>query len=506
MWNKYKKYILIAVFSIIILIIIDISQALIFQNSPVLKIREHFDGGTLYYKDKGLITYTYNCIGEKRKTVLKWEKYSCPLKETTFEIIDESKNIKDFTCAEALEEIYRDDEYIYFLSCMKSEYIKVNYSPDHFSENIKTALKEGRVKISDLDIFKIDYIKKEISKEQLEKEEQDTDNKEENKKEEQSKKEESNKKDNKTNNDKNNSNQNNSVNKNNNTNNNKENNNESNGQNGGTTKPEENKPNQNANNNTNINNNENTILPEEKPPVVEKTQAEKNNEYRKTLENKYSVKIIYKDENGDYLIGGSINTEKLYDDNEINKYLKEVESTLKKYPNGFFKEMKDNNVSLRIYIVNKIDGGHSGMTDGRNQSNITVTIGTAGTSLFENTLHHELMHYIDIYMRQKNSTLNLEEIMKSYNPEGFTYGDKSNEYVYYFTSVDKAYFLSAYGKTNYLEDRAVLFSDMMTRTTKRPYYNDGTPLNKKAKLISSQIKEHFNTLSNTGRYHWDRFL
>lgn len=261
-----------------------------------------------------------------------------------------------------------------------------------------------------------------------------------------------------------------------------------------------------TNTDTNTNNNKNAILPDEKPPVVEKTQAEKNNEYRKTLENKYSVKIIYKDENGDYLIGGSIKTEKLNDDNEINKYLKEVESTLKKYPNGFFKEMKDNNVSLRIYMVNKIDGNYSGMTDGRNQSNITVTIGTNGTSLFESTLHHELMHYIDVYMRQKNSTLNLEEIMKSYNPEGFTYGDTSNEYVYFFTSVDNAYFLSAYGKTNYLEDRAVLFSDMMTRTTKRPYYNDGTPLNKKAKLISSQIKEHFNTLSNTGRYYWDRFL
>lgn len=181
MWNKYKKHILIVSLSILLLIIIDISQALIFQNSPVLKIREQFDGGTLYYKDKGLITYTYNCIGEKRKTVLKWEKYSCPLKETTFEIIDESKNIKDFTCAEALEEIYRDEKYIYFLSCMKSKYIKVNYSPNHFSENIITALKEGRVKISDLDKFKIDYIKKEISKEQLEKEEQVTDNKEEKK-------------------------------------------------------------------------------------------------------------------------------------------------------------------------------------------------------------------------------------------------------------------------------------------------------------------------------------
>ena len=498
MLNKYKKYILIAVFSLIFLIIIDISQALIFQNSPVLKIREHFDGGTLYYKDKGLITYTYNCIGEKRKTVLKWEKYSCPLKETTFEIIDESKNIKDFTCAEALEEIYRDDEYIYFLSCMKSEYIKVNYSPNHFSENITTALKEGRVKISDLDIFKIDYIKKEISKEQLEKEEQDTDNKEENKKEEQSKKEESNKNDNKTNNDKNNSNKNNNVNKNNNTNNNnKENNNESNGQKGGTTKPkpEENKPNPPK---------EPEPIPEPKPEP--KTQAEINDEYRKKLENKYLVKIVYKDENGNYLIGGSINTEKLYDDNEINKYLKEVESTLKKYPNGFFKEMKDNNVSLRIYMVNKIDGGHSGMTDGRNQSNITVTIGTAGTNLFEYTLHHELMHYIDIYMRQKDPTLNLAEIMKSYNPEGFSYGSNDSTYDYNFSNPNDAYFLSYYSRQSYLEDRAVLFSDMMTRTTKRPYYNDGTPLNKKAKLINDQLHKYYNCVSKSAKEHWERFI
>lgn len=498
MLNKYKKYILIAVFSLIFLIIIDISQALIFQNSPVLKIREHFNGGTLYYKDKGLITYTYNCIGEKRKTVLKWEKYSCPLKETTFEIIDESKNIKDFTCAEALEEIYRDDEYIYFLSCMKSEYIKVNYSPNHFSENITTALKEGRVKISDLDIFKIDYIKKEISKEQLEKEEQDTDNKEENKKEEQSKKEESNKNDNKTNSDKNNSNQNNNVNKNNNkntNNNNKENNNESNGQNGGTTKPEENKPNPPK---------EPEPIPEPKPEP--KTQAEINDEYRKKLENKYLVKIVYKDENGNYLIGGSINTEKLYDDNEINKYLKEVESTLKKYPNGFFKEMKDNNVSLRIYIVNKIDGGHSGMTDGRNQSNITVTIGTAGTNLFEYTLHHELMHYIDIYMRQKDPTLNLAEIMKSYNPEGFSYGSNDSTYDYNFSNPNDAYFLSYYSRQSYLEDRAVLFSDMMTRTTKRPYYNDGTPINKKAKLINDQLHKYYNCVSKSAKEHWERFI
>lgn len=453
MYSKHIRYVLLVILTLFFLIVIDCSQALIFQKSPVLKIREHFDGGTPYYKDKGLITYTYNCIGEKTKTLLKWEKYSCPSKESTFEIIDESKEIKNFVCSEVIEEIYRDDKYIYFLTCMKSEYIKVKYSPNHFSENIKTALREGRVKISDLDIFKIEYIKKEINKEQIEKEDQITDNKEEIK-------EKTNKKDNKTNN------KNNGIIK---------------------PKPDENKP---------------------KPPKdpEPKPLAEINDEYRKVLENKYSVKIIYKEENGNYLIGGSINTEKLNDDNEINKYLKEIEKTLKKYPNGFFKEMKNNNVSLRIYMVNKIEGNYSGMTDGRNRSDLTVTIGTDGTSLFENTLHHELMHCIDIYMRQKDETLNLEEIMKSYNPNGFTYGDTSNEYVYFFTSVDNAYFLSAYGKTNYLEDRAVLFSDMMTRTTKRLYYNAGTPINKKANLINDQLHKYYNCVSESVKEHWERFL
>lgn len=186
--------------------------------------------------------------------------------------------------------------------------------------------------------------------------------------------------------------------------------------------------------------------------------------------------------------------------------MKEVESTLKKYLNGFFKEMKDNNVSIRIYMVNKIDGGHSGMTDGRNQSNITVTIGTAGTNLFEYTLHHELMHYIDIYMRQKDPTLNLAEIMKSYNPEGFSYGSNDSTYDYSFSNPNDAYFLSYYSRQSYLEDRAVLFSDMMTRTTRRPYYNDGTPLNKKAKLINDQLHKYYNCVSKSTKEYWERFI
>ena len=451
---KKKKILIITLCSIIGLIFLDFIIALSLSISPIIKFRDNFDGGSTVYIDKGIFTNTYKCSDGKTKTVLKTTKYVCPMKDIEKDIKEAITITFDTKGGSIIDSITigKDTELI-----LPKDPTRNGYKFKCWVDKNETPIYNKALLAEDTTLYAV-WEKVENKKTSTKTEKPKTNT--------------------------NINNNNNSTNTNTNT----------------------NKPNQNANNNTNINNNENTILPEEKPPVLEKTQAEKNNEYRKTLENKYSVKIVYKDENGDYLIGGSIKTEKLNDDNEIDKYLKEVESTLKKYPNGFFKEMKDNNVSLRIYMVNKIDGNYSGMTDGRNQSNITVTIGTNGTSLFESTLHHELMHYIDIYMRQKNSTLNLEEIMKSYNPEGFSYGSNNSTYDYNFSNPNNAYFLSYYSRQSYLEDRAVLFSDMMTRTTKRPYYNDGTPLNKKAKLISSQIKEHFNTLSNTGRYHWDRFL
>lgn len=168
--------------------------------------------------------------------------------------------------------------------------------------------------------------------------------------------------------------------------------------------------------------------------------------------------------------------------------------------------MKSNKTALKIYIVNKIDGNYSGMTDGKNKDNITITIGTNGTKLFEWTLHHEIMHYIDIYITKKDQSLNLTNVMKSYNPEGFKYGSNDNKYDYNFSNPNEAYFLSAYGRQNYLEDRAVLFSDMMTRTTKRAYYNDGTPLNKKANLINDQLHKYYSSVRKSSKNHWERFI
>lgn len=446
---KKKKIIIITIISIISLIFLDFIIALSFNNSPLIKIRDYYNSGSTTYIDKGIFTNTYKCFDGKTNTVLKTTKYACP--------INDSKEDKKEPVTITITFDTNGGSKINSVTIKKETELILPEEPTLDGYVFKGWIDKNEMPIYNKVIFAEDTTLYAVWEK--------VDNKE--------------------------TNSNNNINSNNNTN--------------PTNKPNQN-VNNNSNNNSNTKDNENTIIPEEKPPVIEKTQAEKNNEYRKKLENKYSVKILYKDENGGYLIGGSINTEKFNDDNEIDKYLKETELTLKKYPTNFFKEMKDNNVALKIHIVNKIDGNYSGMTDGKNQSNITITIGTDGTKLFESTLHHELMHYIDIYMRQKNPTLNLEEIMRSYNPEGFSYGSNDKSYDYNFSNPNDAYFLSYYSRQSYLEDRAVLFSDMMTRTTKRPYYNDGTPINKKAKLISSQIKEHFNILSNTVRYYWDRFL
>ena len=446
---KKKKIIIITLCSIIGLIFLDFIVALSFNNSPIIKIRDYNNGVSTIYKDKGIITNTYKCSDGKTKTVLKTTKYVCPMN-------DIEKDIKE---AITITFDTKGGSIIDSITIGKDTELTLPKEPTRDGYVFK-----GWVEKNEIPIYNKVLLAENTT---LYAVWEKVENKKTSPKTEEPK-----------------------------TNTNTNNNNSSSTNN-------TNKPNQNTNNNTNIDNNENTVLPEEKPPVVEKTQAEKNDEYRKQLQNKYSVKIAYKDELGNYTING-YGSDKLNDDNKINNCLGEINKTLKNYPNGFFKKMKDYGMPLTIYLVNSISGNVSGLTDAKDKSDIKIMIAPA--SLFENTLNHEIMHYIDSYIKVKGYSIDINITMKDVNPIGFTYGDTSNEYVYYFTSIDNAYFLSAYGKTNYLEDRAVIFSDLMTRTFTKDYYADSTPINKKAKLISSQIKEHFNTLSNTGRYYWDRFL
>ena len=468
---KIKK-IIITLCSIIFLIFLDFIVALLFNSIPVIKIRDYYNNGTIVYKDKGIFTNTYKCSDNKIKTVLKTSKYECSIKN-----IKEDKKKETITITFDTKGGSKMDN----ITINKGTELTLPKDPTFdgyvftgWVDKNETPIYDKTLLAEDTTLYAVwEKVEDKNTNSKTEKIKTNTNN---------------------TNTSTNKSNQNTNIS----TNKPNQNTNISTNKPNQNTNTSTNKPNQNTNNNTNI------ILPEEKPPVVvEKTQAEKNDEYRKQLQNKYSVKIAYKDEMGNYSMNG-YSSVRLYDDTEINTYLAEIDKALNKYPKGFFKEIKDYNMPLTIYLVKSISGNVSGVTDAQYKNNIKIMIEPA--LLFESTLHHEIMHYIDSYISVKGYPIDINSTMKDVNPVGFSYGDKSNDYIYYSTNANDAYFLSVYGKTNYLEDRAVIFSDLMFRSFTKDCYADGTPINKKAKLISSQIKSHFKTLSNTGRYYWDRFI
>lgn len=250
-----------------------------------------------------------------------------------------------------------------------------------------------------------------------------------------------------------------------------------------------------------------TPTPSESP--ITKTQAEKNDEYRKQIQDKYSVSIAYKDELGDYYMNGYPRPVKQTDDSAIYSYLQRIENVLNKYPTNFFKEIKNTRMNLTIYMVKSIDVGVAGLTSSSNRSNVIIMINTISITSFETTLHHEIMHFIDSYISFNLGSGVIENSMVSVNPSGFTYGSTDSSYVYdYYNSstASTAYFLSNYSKTNYLEDRAVIFASLMTSTMKYPYLNNDTPIYNKARLISNQLRDNFNSVKNSSNVYWERLL
>ena len=85
-------------------------------------------------------------------------KYVLDTDNKIVEIIDTTKNIKNFSCAETLESFYEDDKYIYYYNCIKSSYVLVKFK-DGSQITVEEALKNNKITIKDLDEYKIDYIK-----------------------------------------------------------------------------------------------------------------------------------------------------------------------------------------------------------------------------------------------------------------------------------------------------------------------------------------------------------
>ena len=76
--KKGLKITLIVLGVLLLIIVVDTLQAKIFDNSPLIKVTENYNGGNVLKKDKGIFVYTYFLKKGEKVTVYKWEKYSPP--------------------------------------------------------------------------------------------------------------------------------------------------------------------------------------------------------------------------------------------------------------------------------------------------------------------------------------------------------------------------------------------------------------------------------------------
>ena len=155
--KKFIKIFLIIIGIIILSIIIDL-VCIFTINRPIFAIKARTP-----YTYIGIFYDTYNCPEYSMVQIKsKSTKFSCAISRSDIgdvvEIVDTTKDIKDFVCAEALEEFYSDDNYSYYCTCIKDKYMIVRYESG-FEETISSALKNGTIDISDLNRYGISYIK-----------------------------------------------------------------------------------------------------------------------------------------------------------------------------------------------------------------------------------------------------------------------------------------------------------------------------------------------------------
>ena len=240
-----------------------------------------------------------------------------------------------------------------------------------------------------------------------------------------------------------------------------------------------------------------TSTPNVNPNVT--NYVEENVKLANKVYNEYGITIKYGNEIKGYTVSDMTITP-ITDQSAINKYLNNIYHDLKLYPNGMLKEISDYGFRLSIYLINNYSQPSvAGVTE---QKNLNVIISLATDYEFTETLNHELYHYFDAYMDllgNTNSTWNL------LNPSDFTYGRTNSNYSFFTTYRNNSYFINDYAQTDDYEDRAVVFEYMMAEYELRCFEN-GTPLYKKARLISETLDTYFNSVTSGNIEHWERYI
>lgn len=156
--KKITKIIVIAIVTLLILLVIDTIQAKVFNNSPLIKITKNNDGGDLDKLDIGILTKTYYCLDNTKKTVFKWENYTCPSREAAEENNSNKQNEinwEEITEDGVNEELLLQNIDVDILNQIGSELqTLVNEAYEEERANPEIIVTEGWARILEYDRFK----------------------------------------------------------------------------------------------------------------------------------------------------------------------------------------------------------------------------------------------------------------------------------------------------------------------------------------------------------------
>lgn len=252
----------------------------------------------------------------------------------------------------------------------------------------------------------------------------------------------------------------------------------------------------------------NPLVLESSEKVVDKkaTNLDIINEIKRV----YNLKVIYGD--GTEYLTKTVSSKSVYDENDVNVMLLQLIECLSKYPNNIFKEIELKDYSIEICLVDYFDNDNIALATRDSNNNFKVYISNVEkTEKIKKSVHHELYHILEYYMKLEFDINELYKDWNKYNPEGFEYQSNisllDSNYVYDMDKQGRSYFVSIYSKSSDKEDRAEVFADTMCAESLPAYYTDSVGAIKgKMGLISDAIETTFYSVNYGTSIYWTRFF
>lgn len=233
------------------------------------------------------------------------------------------------------------------------------------------------------------------------------------------------------------------------------------------------------------------------------------------LEDTYGI-TIYTGQDADLSEEG-FEISSIENDASTSLALENIQSVFDRLPEGFIDELMEG-YSKGRYLEIDITGTMTQDEDGRsivglttyeqNKDIVRLDATVTASDEFKATVAHELFHVIEFEMNQFDEASSYLKEWKKHNPRDFAYSydeGQYSDYTVYGESINNVYFVSLYSKEDIFEDRAELFSYLLStdENDKLPKAYQSKYVKDKANMLINEISSHFS--SAVSNPYWARW-